>query len=192
MGPMPACRCYFHNSLLPESIRSTIHPVCTIPNEYMPKLCDGVRYEYGDFKTGFYTLHEGDLWRSYRAVNQLYDHTKNDLLQRGLPSNSLVEVTHTCCDFTDTRNSWGRPQGLWHYLNPGSGIWFNLGRTLVSDDSAFTKPREQTGCGGDHCARSRDQTSRFRPLPCCPMCQLLWLSSEHTRPRRLQSPSWRA
>ena len=82
-----------------------------------------------------------DLWLTCACVL-----TGEVVVSRGLPSHAVVEVTHTCCD----DQSDGRSQGLWHYLQPGSGIFFNLGRTLVSDDNYFGNLRWQLGCGGDH------------------------------------------
>mmetsp|Transcript_20357 Transcript_20357/g.51774 ORF Transcript_20357/g.51774 Transcript_20357/m.51774 type:complete len:468 (+) Transcript_20357:1-1404(+) len=122
--------------------------VCTNGDHLVPRLCDADHYWYGQFKPAAYPLHWGDAWRSFRQVNRGYDRTKQTVMVRGAPSYSLVEVTHTCCDFQNA----GRSQGLWHYMNPGSGIFFNLGRTLVSDNSYFGNLRNQYGCGGDHFA----------------------------------------
>jgi len=44
----------------------------------------------------------------------------------GFPSNSKIEVMHTCCD--DIRN------GFWMYLAIGSGISIDLGNTMVFAD----------------------------------------------------------
>ena len=62
-------------------------------------------------------------------------------MSRGLPSYSLAEVTHSCspCDWQED----GRSQGLWHYLEPGSGIFLNIGRTIVTE-SEYLGPQ---GCG---------------------------------------------
>ena len=46
---------------------------------------------------------------------------------KGFPSNTKVEVRHTCCD----------PYGYWYYYMKGSGIWLDLGKTL-----AFTEHYE--------------------------------------------------
>lgn len=129
---MQTHRVYFHRAWLPL----TPPAVCAYDtNTLVPQLCDPDNYVYGQFKPAAYPLRQGDVWRSYRAVNRLGDQTRATVLNRGVPSHSLVEVTHACCDFTSTRSAGGRSQGLWHYLQPGSGIWFNVGNTIFSSGS---------------------------------------------------------
>lgn len=142
---------YFHDGLLPPSTREAIHngPIgmaCTYDGGLAPRLCDPESYRFGDFKLAAYPLRPSDLWRSFRYSNEEDDRRRETVLSRGLPSHALAEVTHTCCD----AEVGGRSQGLWHYLQPGSGIFFNLGRTLVSEDNFFGNLRWETGCGGDH------------------------------------------
>jgi len=137
---------YFHARLLPASIRHSIPVACTDGGG--PEPCDPGGYRYGDIKPGAYPLHEGDLWRSFRAVNRRIDRTLQTVMTRGLPSHARVEVTHTCCD-PPSKDGRGRSQGLWMYLNPGSGIWFDLGNTFVSNRQGWVDVRRQTGCKGD-------------------------------------------
>ena len=48
-----------------------------------------------------------------------------------------IQVSHSCCDVFDR----GAAQGLWQYFEPGSGIFFDLGKTVVGH-------LEQVGCYG--------------------------------------------
>ena len=139
---MRVCRVYFHGAWLPFALPV----VCTYGGTLAPRLCNPNGYFYGHFKPAAYPLHVGDVWRSYRAINRLWDQTRAAVLNRGVPSHSLVEVTHTCCDFTSTRTAGGRSQGLWHYLQPGSGIWFNVGNTIFAYDSG-----ENAAFASGHC-----------------------------------------
>ena len=118
--------CYFHTNLLPK-VEIPMAPASG------NRLWNSDAYAYGDFKLGQYPLQPSDIWRSYRQKNFKFDDYLQTVMTRGLPSHSLVEVTHTCCD------PWG--EGLWHYLQPGSGIFLNLGNTIITGDGV-------PGCGG--------------------------------------------
>ena len=96
--------------------------------------------------------HRGDVWRSIRRHNTPLwscggtgEACDERVLSEGAPSDSLVEVRHSCCDgnYPD-----GRPNdGFWSYLSPGSGIFFDVGRTVVAanHDSLW----DQLGCTMD-------------------------------------------
>ena len=72
-----------------------------------------------------------DVWRWYRTCNGC-DGT-GSLIARGVPSNGLIEVDHVCCDADDTYRLTKRPpDGYWMYMQPGSGIFLNVGRTLIT------------------------------------------------------------
>eukprot|EP00900_Chrysochromulina_parva_P003214 jgi/Chrpa1/12894/Chrysochromulina_OHIO_Genome00020406-RA len=142
----------FHGRSLP--VRLPL--VCTDGDHLVPRLCDPNHYSYGQYKPGAYPLQYGDVWRSFRQVNAESDRTKQTVMVRGVPSYSAVEVTHTCCDWQER----GLSQGLWHYMVPGSGIFFNVGRSLISNDNAFQNLRSAHNCQGDHfqvlnCFRTR-------------------------------------
>ena len=71
----------------------------------------------------------GNVWRCLQPFCsgwQMYDpHLYPRLgISHGLPSHSRAEVAHRCCDPPGA-------SGVWFFHAPGSGIWYDLGRTLV-------------------------------------------------------------
>lgn len=134
--------CYFHARLMPQ-VAVPMAPA------FGDRLMHPDSYAYGDFKLAQYPLQPNDIWRSYRQRNFKFDDYLQTVMTRGLPSHSLVEVTHACCDPSG--------QGLWHYLQPGSGIFLNLGNTIVTGDAV-------PGCWGTleyrvRCLRDRGYDS---------------------------------
>ena len=123
---------YFHRALLPPG--------------HFPARYDANGYRYGEFTAAHYPLADGDIWRAYRWRNTIADRygangggPKQVVMSRGLPSYSLAEVTHRCCDWFEQ----GMSQGYWHYLQPGSGIFLNIGNTIITE-SEWLGPQ---GCG---------------------------------------------
>ena len=115
---------------------------------------------YGQFSRGQYTLGNNDIWRSYRHSNlhcpcDTWSDCGADrdcgckpqapcparaletVLSRGVPAHSLAEVQHICCDGDDwvanRQNNYDVQIGYWHYLSPGSGIFFNVGKTFATE-----------------------------------------------------------
>ena len=141
---------YFHRALLPSSAASALH--LELQTAESPKLLhDPAGLRYGDLFIGHYTLGHWmgeDFWRSFRQLNGVC--VANDptsacmpletMLARGAPDNALVEVSHMCCDL-------GGFNELWHYLAPGSGIFFDLGKThVVTSHTSKQIIDTQTGC----------------------------------------------
>jgi hypothetical protein len=139
---------YFHAALLPQSVRQSIDLARTSGTAMVPALSSPSTYRYGDFKLAQYPLHHGDIWRSFRTDNFWFwfnvdarpaaiDPHKTTMFARGIPDYARVEISHSCCDVPDK----GAPQGLWMYLQPGSGIFFDVGKTVVGH-------LEDIGCRG--------------------------------------------
>lgn len=85
-----------------------------------PKKC-------GDLFSGknFAFLRSPNDWARY-----LYDSPCNNSssITNGFPSHSKVEVLHGCCDDKDT--------GYWFYYMKGSGLYYDLGNTIVFQTKA--------------------------------------------------------
>jgi hypothetical protein len=128
-------------------------------------LVTGEQLHYGDLYqlkalAGVHGSHaHSNVWRFWHAHNQGLeegrtgsDHPDEPELSAGLPSDSVVEVRHICCD----EELWWRPRdGLWFYLAPGSGVFFNLGRTVVV--SSHGELWYKLGCTRDFVDQTRDE-----------------------------------
>eukprot|EP01050_Picozoa_sp_SAG11_P006606 SAG11_NODE_518_length_8798_cov_5.156110_5_plen_197_part_00 len=61
-------------------------------------------------------------------------------LVHGIPSGASVEVAHACCDYMATAGSNVKYEGLstgyWFLHAPGSGVYYNVGKTIVFRDHA--------------------------------------------------------
>ena len=79
------------------------------------------------------------------------DTSKEPELGTGLPSHTIVEVRHICCD---KEMSWRPRDGFWMYLAPGSGVFFNLGKTIAT--SSHGELWYELGCTRDFVDAHRD------------------------------------
>ena len=127
----------------------------------------GLKEEYGKFE-GKKTV---SAWRVdiYGPVagSQIVDNNKNIIFTsgtrfefknfistrsalkftHGLPSNSWVEISHHGSDCVQDL----LPVGYWSYLSPGSGIFFNLGRTMTFAGGYFHACRYFYGKNDPRC-----------------------------------------
>ena len=161
---------FFYRHLLPASVLGNLPPFVAHPSSpnviYDPlsyRYGNLVRYwssdggDYGNFVRNFRHGNRGCTgppgkegssftWPlnastvEYQACLAL-----ESVLSRGIPDNSYAEVTHQCCDGDSFSMT-----GWWMYHRPGSGIYFNVGKTFVTiDHSSFPyHVRQATGCGG--------------------------------------------
>ena len=92
--------------------------------------------QYGDF---FRSINkEFDLCNALWAYQYAVSTLPNPLIppdqapqvpftyQNGIPSDKWIEITHCCCDFDNN--------GYFFYVAVGSGIWYNVGKTIVFPD----------------------------------------------------------
>ena len=99
---------------------TTEYPICTFDFEVLNKTVydtvglNGTR----SLMTNWSTLSDGDLFMSYLGSYQIFHSTWTPL-----PNNTWVEVTHTVYPT--------EMEGMWTWRTRGSGIWYNLGTTLV-------------------------------------------------------------
>uniref|UniRef100_A0A6C0ICY9 Uncharacterized protein n=1 Tax=viral metagenome TaxID=1070528 RepID=A0A6C0ICY9_9ZZZZ len=116
---------FFYQNLLPPSVKSVVVP--TIKENPC---------QYGDFFNSINAAFDlcNALWAYQYAVAYLPDKTPPVqgappvpfAYSKGFPSGSWVEVTHCCCDLNNN--------GYFFYLAIGSGIWYNVGNTIVFPD----------------------------------------------------------
>eukprot|EP00322_Chrysochromulina_rotalis_P005679 CAMPEP_0115834908 /NCGR_PEP_ID=MMETSP0287-20121206/3927_1 /TAXON_ID=412157 /ORGANISM="Chrysochromulina rotalis, Strain UIO044" /LENGTH=496 /DNA_ID=CAMNT_0003288361 /DNA_START=212 /DNA_END=1702 /DNA_ORIENTATION=+ len=140
----------------PLSIGSLVYFYTNLmPRGSAPWSLDANGYRYGEFTRAHYGHNGNDIWRAYRQRNTIADRygangggPRQVVMSRGLPSYSMAEVTHACapCDWQEN----GLSQGYWHYLQPGSGIFLNVGKT-VTTESEWLGPQ---GCGRDGMAEA--------------------------------------
>ena len=74
-------------------------------------------------------------------------------LESGLPSHAKVEVAHRSDHSIKGFKGLKRPpgdSGTWFYLAPGSGIYFDLGRTIAFQDHDDAGRKFRCGCGAQH------------------------------------------
>ena len=145
---------YFHFGKLPPSGQG----VYRVPQgEFL--LTDPDTLRYGDFVHALYPIHTGDVWRIYRHLNSLcVDWLQTAclggerVLTRGAPDHSYVEVQHACCDGHTQGGS--TLIGFWHYLAPGSGVFFNVGKTFAARDHATMsfEIQDRLGCDQNYLA----------------------------------------
>ena len=133
---------YFHRRFLPANVDLDLQQKASPWSLVKPS-----ELHYGDVFIGHYLLNPEDLWRSYRQLNSNCPNrvagaclSLETVMSRGAPDDAMVEVTHMCCDS-------GSFHELWHYLNPGSGIFFSLGKThVILDQNDFQVTPTYTGC----------------------------------------------
>lgn len=116
---------FFYENLLPSSVKDVVVP--TIKENPC---------QYGDFFRSINAAFDlcNALWAYQYAVAYLPDKTPPVqgappvpfTYSEGFPSGSWVEVTHCCCDLDNN--------GYFFYLAIGSGIWYNVGNTIIFPD----------------------------------------------------------
>lgn len=125
---------YFYEKILPYTVKNTIVP-----------LVKDTPSNFGDFfRLGFFGNSVPDTIWAYIYTSGNFppatDTTNDYIVQAayiehptppfeyssGFRDNQWVEVNHCCCDPPGT--------GYWFYFTRGSGIWYNLGRTIVFPD----------------------------------------------------------
>ena len=157
---------YFHNHLLPPGVMDGLDHV---PQDYggYPAVHFPDLLRWGDFAHGLYCLHKGDFWRFWRHVNSECPSIDEPacrglnevVLNRGAPDHSLIEVQHMCCD--GLRQGGSTRIGFWHYLAPGSGIFFNVGKTFATNSHATMREavKRRTGCDAAYLANEGISTA---------------------------------
>ena len=63
---------------------------------------------------------------------QQQQHRSLRYVDTGFADNALVEVMHACCDFGRQDYS----SGYWYFVAKGSGVYFDVGKTIIFDDHA--------------------------------------------------------
>jgi len=109
-----------------------------LPDKVMQSIKDEIKEEpciYGDFYSSLNQCFEYCdslhvyiypvtvpfyITSSNRPQNPYFQHAQ------GFASHSWVEVIHCCCDLFQN--------GYWFYVGTGSGIWYNVGKTIVFED----------------------------------------------------------
>ena len=142
---------YFHWDRLRDDVRAQLtlkaHPYWS-----SIKLPQGQQLEFGDLystrplSSSYYRKHHWDVWRSFRPCNGCDG--AGSLVSRGVASGGLIEVAHLCCDADEAYALAGRPpDGFWMYMQPGSGVFLNVGRTHVTlNHSTVVAELAQLGC----------------------------------------------
>lgn len=121
---------------------------CTLPSRllgvYLTNSMPMNYHERGTFGIYQYTaegIHAGCLEYPHPLPNATAD-------TRPAPSHSLVEVSHACCDGP-------RFHSYWMYKTVGSGMFYDVGRTLALDDHAGAYCRFDPGASCDTNATER-------------------------------------
>jgi len=109
-----------------------------IPKEVLENIKDQIKKEpciYGDFYTNLNNIFEYcDTFHVYMypyvipslITNKNRPNDPPFLLDKGVCSHTWIEVIHCCCDIY--------LNGYWFYFAKGSGIWYNVGNTIIFND----------------------------------------------------------
>jgi len=106
----------YYLNLLPADFRARLS-ITSCPSQR------GQLYDPGDLLFGNDRLYKDIVVRYPFPTSRPLGTARIDLTFPSFPSNSKIEVFHSCCDTPDI--------GYWFYLMPGSGIFLDLGITMA-------------------------------------------------------------
>jgi hypothetical protein len=148
---------FLHDDWLPKDFASEIEPwVATAPTVFG----NFMHLHFGQ-SARFLAMH---IFGSYSSPVRLdYSEFRKNLgpfavaFPSGIANHTKVEVVHECCD--------GPNEGLWMYLMPGSGVFFDLGKTIVF---------EQHGAACEYFGKLSGAFTTCPWICCAPMNEFVW------------------
>ncbi|KAL6065546.1 Metallophos domain-containing protein [Balamuthia mandrillaris] len=147
---------FFYHRHLPLRLKQDIR---TVYARYLHDRMRRAEVRFGDvYLESFRSLKPEDHGYTIHAFGDMErgkQHKSGPFLRRfpqGIPSGSWVEVTHRCCEYL--------PEGFWMFFNVGTGIFYNLGKTIVfqfKNNSTHVEACNHFG-GGWRCVTNESST----------------------------------
>ncbi|KAL6057424.1 Metallophos domain-containing protein [Balamuthia mandrillaris] len=118
---------FFYHRHLPLRLKQDIRTVYAL---YLHDRMRRHEVRFGDvYLESFRNIKPEDHGYTIHAFGDMERRKQNkpgpflSMFPQGIASGSWVEVTHRCCEYL--------PEGFWMFLNVGTGIFYNLGKTIA-------------------------------------------------------------